>query len=94
VLKGFTWRIAAEGCVEQYRALLEDNARAAHDASVARSGVGSGASSGVGSGVGSGPSNGAAKAKNILTSATKTVSGATKNATEFAKTQAKNLGGK
>ena len=28
VLKGFTWRVAAEGCVEQYRALLEDRARA------------------------------------------------------------------
>jgi glycosyltransferase involved in cell wall biosynthesis len=28
VLNGFTWRIAAEGCVEQYRALLEDRARA------------------------------------------------------------------
>ena len=28
VLQGFTWRIAAEGCVEQYRALLEDRARA------------------------------------------------------------------
>jgi glycosyltransferase involved in cell wall biosynthesis len=29
VLNGFTWRIAAEGCVTQYRALLEDRARAA-----------------------------------------------------------------
>ena len=27
VLKGFTWRIAAEGCVEQYRAELESRAR-------------------------------------------------------------------
>ena len=30
VLNGFTWKIAAEGCVEQYRALLEDRARAGH----------------------------------------------------------------
>jgi glycosyltransferase involved in cell wall biosynthesis len=29
VLKGFTWRVAAEGCVAQYRAELEDRARAA-----------------------------------------------------------------
>lgn len=29
VLQGFTWRIAAEGCVAQYRAELEDRARAA-----------------------------------------------------------------
>ncbi len=28
VLNGFTWRIAAEGCVEQYRAELQDRARA------------------------------------------------------------------
>ncbi len=32
VLKGFTWRVAAEGCVEQYRAQLEDNARKQHNA--------------------------------------------------------------
>lgn len=30
VLNGFTWKVAAEGCVEQYRALLEDRARAGH----------------------------------------------------------------
>jgi glycosyltransferase involved in cell wall biosynthesis len=32
VLNGFTWRVAAEGCVAQYRATLEDRARAQHDA--------------------------------------------------------------
>lgn len=31
VLQGFTWRVAAEGCVEQYRALLDDNARKARN---------------------------------------------------------------
>ena len=30
VLNGFTWKIAAEGCVQQYRALLEDRARSGH----------------------------------------------------------------
>ena len=32
VLQGFTWRVAAEGCVEQYRAALSDKAKADHDA--------------------------------------------------------------
>ncbi len=32
VLKGFTWKVCAEGCIEQYRAELEDRARAKHDA--------------------------------------------------------------
>ena len=85
VLKGFTWRVAAEGCVEQYRALLEDNARAAHDASVA--GSASAASSVA-------PAGSAAKAKSVLASTAKNASGAAKGATEFAKTHAKNLGRK
>jgi glycosyltransferase involved in cell wall biosynthesis len=38
VLNGFTWRVAAEGCVEQYRATLEDRARQLHDNSTTSAG--------------------------------------------------------
>jgi glycosyltransferase involved in cell wall biosynthesis len=93
VLKGFTWRVAAEGCVEQYRALLEDNARAAHDALASGStGLSSGSSSVVAPA--SGTVSNSTKAKGVLASATEAASGAAKGATEFAKNQAKNLGRK
>lgn len=34
VLQGFTWRVAAEGCLEQYRARIDECDRAKHDAAM------------------------------------------------------------